>query len=144
METKLIKNSGPEVGSIIRFSEFENYNSEIIDLKTKNTPSALFFLSITCNTCLKLMPQINDVKKENTGYLFYVFTDGEIEDNAEMSEYYNWDFPVFKLSSNEMLQNFNITYNPFVVIIDSLGIVESKGVVYETEDFSKIIRRSKE
>lgn len=140
MKTNLIKNSGPEIGSELNCSKFQNYDFKVIDLKKKNKSSALFFLSLTCNTCLKLMPQINDIRKEYDEYLYYIFTDGQLEDNREISDYFEWYFPVIKQSSNEMLHNFNITYNPFVILVNSNGIVESKGVIYESSDFTKIIQ----
>lgn len=69
-----------------------------------------------------------------------IFSTGDNEDHEEMAEFLEWHFPVISLESELMEETFNVTYLPYVLIVDASGTVLNKGVVYTKDDFQFIMQ----
>ncbi|TPH12475.1 alkyl hydroperoxide reductase [Brevibacillus laterosporus] len=100
--------------------------------------AALVFVSVFCSYCIDLLPHLRSISQRQNMQL-YLFSDGEIEDHAEMVDYFEWEFPVIQLKHNEMNEIFEVTYHPFLLFADSKGVIVSKGDIYNAVDIHKIL-----
>ncbi|MEC0231595.1 thioredoxin domain-containing protein [Paenibacillus alba] len=137
MKSQLIKDTGPEKGEEILTQTFRSYDGNDIELNFASNGATLICLSLYCSHCVDLLPQIS-VIREQSGLEVYLFIDGDKEDLVELSEYFQWDFSLILLSTDQMFSCFQVSHHPFVIVVDGYGIVKSKGIIYNAEDFIKL------
>ncbi|TPG68009.1 alkyl hydroperoxide reductase [Brevibacillus laterosporus] len=137
MSKKLVRDTGLEIGTKIPQIHFTNWDSSQVELNFLPKGTALVFVSVFCSYCIDLLPHLRSISQCEDMQL-YLFSDGEIEDHAEMADYFEWEFPVIQLKHKEMSEIFEITYHPFLLVTDSQGVIVSKGDIYHVEDFRKI------
>ncbi|AKF95753.1 redoxin domain-containing protein [Brevibacillus laterosporus] len=138
MSKKLVRDTGLEIGTPIPHIHFTNWDSSQLELKFLPKGVALVFVSVFCSYCIDLLPHLRSISQSQDMQL-YLFSDGEIEDHAEMVDYFEWDFPVIQLKHQEMNEIFKVSYHPFLLLTDSKGVIISKGDIYRAEDFHKIL-----
>ncbi|MED1666023.1 peroxiredoxin family protein [Brevibacillus laterosporus] len=138
MSKKLVRDTGLEIGTTISQIHFTNWDSSKLELNFLPKGAALVFVSVFCSYCIDLLPHLRSISQRQNMQL-YLFSDGEIEDHAEMVDYFEWEFPVIQLKHNEMNEIFEVTYHPFLLFVDSKGVIVSKGDIYNAVDFHKIL-----
>jgi hypothetical protein len=131
---KRTQESGIEVGCAIPSVILDNWDGSSIDMNTFKQKSALFFVSLSCHHCVDLLPHLQEIQSHSKIDIL-LFSTGTKEDNAEMVEYFEWDFPVISLEVESMEEIFKIEFMPFVLIVEQTGFVVNKGVVYHLNDF---------
>lgn len=80
----------------------------------------VFFLSLSCTICIDLLPEMGDVA-ELTKNPFLLVTDGEIEENNEIINYYNFTFDIISFADD--FRKFNIPSTPFVYYVSKDNVV---------------------
>ncbi|MED1789909.1 alkyl hydroperoxide reductase [Brevibacillus laterosporus] len=138
MSKKLVRDTGLEIGTTIPQNHFANWDSSQLELNFLPKGAALVFVSVFCSYCIDLLPHLRSISQRQNMQL-YLFSDGEIEDHAEMVDYFEWEFPVIQLKHNEMIEIFEVTYHPFLLFADSKGVIVSKGDIYNAVDFHRIL-----
>jgi thiol-disulfide isomerase/thioredoxin len=118
---------------------FSSWNSAEVRMPVNGT-QVLFFISLHCMHCIDLTPNLSEIKQEFSNTNFVLFSTGDKEDNQEMSEYFNWDFPVVHLNQSDMEHYFNINRLPYMILVID-GNIKLSGVVYNKSDFSQLITR---
>src|SRR5690242_570032 len=87
----------------------------------------IIFLSVSCTSCVDLMPQLLEMKK-NISDSFVVFCTAKNDVIEEMIEYFQWEFPVIHLSASLMDQYFSINKLPSFVFINEKHYITNKEV----------------
>ncbi|MFC5700182.1 thioredoxin-like domain-containing protein [Cohnella faecalis] len=109
----------------------------------RGAKSALFFVSVTCIHCVDLLPYLSEIEEQRQ-FRILLFSAGEREDHEAMVDFFGWTFPVVSMNSSEMKALFQVEYLPFAIVANEQGIVSSKGVLYNANDFGLLVRHSRE
>jgi len=101
--------------------------------------SALIFISLYCTFCNDLLPHLKNIS-EKYDLKVILFTDGNVEENNEMIDYFEWQFSVFTISQDEMIEYFKIKNLPYVLVINQNNQVVSHGNIYDEKMFNLIYK----
>ncbi|MCG7379216.1 redoxin domain-containing protein [Paenibacillus sp. ACRSA] len=96
--------------------------------------TAYFFITLHCVYCIDLIPCLNEIKDRYPNVDIVLLSSGSQEDHKEMVEYFQWDFPLIEMEKLEMHKHFDVTMQPYMIIVDADRIIHSSTVVYTTED----------
>ncbi|MGZ9586637.1 TlpA family protein disulfide reductase [Paenibacillus marinisediminis] len=134
---KPTRETGMAIGTNLSNMSFINYNDTNIQISDYKENTALVFISLHCMQCIDLLPSIQELI-DKLKIPFILFSTGDVEDNIEMANYFNWEFPVISINTKQLEEIFKITYLPFLMIIDKNHIIKNKGVVLDKENFEFI------
>lgn len=90
------------------------------------------FVSLYCKRCVELLPDVADLLRH--GLELAVVTNGELEENDEIAQYFGWTFPVFTMTSEEMAEQFQVQETPSIRIYGDQGLLLNKGIINEARD----------
>ncbi|CAM4449569.1 thiol-disulfide isomerase/thioredoxin [Paenibacillus endophyticus] len=96
--------------------------------------TALLFISLHCMHCVDLLPYIKKIQN-NYPFTFFLYSNGDKDDHAEMVEYFGWDFSVITASVEKMETIFHVAALPFGILCDENKRVIEKSVVYNDAGF---------
>ncbi|MNO64100.1 hypothetical protein D3C76_548220 [compost metagenome] len=112
---------------------------------TKLTASkhyAFIFISLHCMRCIEFIPFLSDLKVKYDNIEIFLMSTGENKENEELMKYYSWEFQIFHMNEENMLLFFNVDTPPFVIIVNSQGLVMAKGEVFNNKDFENIMNQA--
>jgi methylamine dehydrogenase accessory protein MauD len=135
----LVSEMGPKVGDQSAAFRVDSLTGGEIAIGTPAARSTLvFFLSPTCPICKKLLPTLRSVRAGERQWLDVVLaSDGDpaahfrfIEDAKLHS------FPY--VLSTELGLNYRVARLPFAVLLDTAGVIRSKGLVNNREQLESL------
>lgn len=132
--------SGPLIGSILPDVPTECKVVGTLTETELTMPRVVLFGSMHCVHCIDLLPHIEQMTKKYTNCSFALFSTGDEEDHKSMIDYFRWEFPVYSLDQSDMEAYYSVTYLPFMILTDESGKVIAKGVVYNFEEFDRIMK----
>lgn len=117
-----------------------NFDGTLLELKNAfiKKEVLIIFVSLYCKRCIELLPDIDGLLQH--GLDLVLITNGEVEDNYEMVKYFEWTFPVLKMTNSNMAQHFNVHETPAVRIYNNQGLLLNKGIINEASDISFYIK----
>ncbi|WP_405081975.1 hypothetical protein ACI48J_04985 [Paenibacillus chitinolyticus] len=111
------------------------YNKENIKICDFKEPVILFFTSLSCVHCIDLLPNLNEISDLDTQAKIILFSDGEIEEIADMRQYFNWEFTVIPYDDAEKQNLFTDLKFPFMAKFDEHKNLITQGTIYNTDDY---------
>lgn len=100
----------------------------------------LLFTSVHCVHCIDLLPHIQTMIENYPSFSFHLFSTGDEEDHRSMSEYFGWNFGVYSMDQSDMEACFEVTFLPFMMLLNQTGAVAAKGVIYNADDFDQLMK----
>lgn len=94
----------------------------------------IVFLSLYCKRRIELLPDLEKVKQH--GLLLIVVTNGEVEENRDISDHFGWDIPLISLNNNDMGEYFKVFETPTIQIYSKEGSLLSKGIINYADDIT--------
>lgn len=135
----LINDSGPKVGDVSpQFSLPSLTGGEVAIGPRAGRATLVFFVSPTCPVCKKLLPVLRSVRQAESKWLDVVLaSDGEREKHERFIETANLSaFPY--VVSTELGLAYRVSRLPFAVLLDSEGVVRSKGLINSREQLESL------
>lgn len=126
------KKQGLSIGELIP-------GKELLDLSNKTQLYAFFFVSLQCFRCLEFLPCISDLKAEHRNIMFVLISNGSVQENEELLNYYSWDFQIIHMNDEKMLHVYKVEKPPFVLVVNYRGQVIAKGEISKKVDFKNIL-----
>lgn len=132
--------SGPPIGS-----KLADLPPHISNVGTQAEPdeamgTVLLFVSAYCSHCIDLLPHIDAMTRRHPTFSFRLFSTADEDDHRSMVEYFGWTFPIYSLDQSDMEAYFAVTYLPFAILVDDLGKVAAKGVIYNADEFEQLVK----
>lgn len=97
------------------------------------------FVSLSCASCIDLMPELNAFAKSYEG-TFILVSSGTEEENKDLIRHFQYDFPVFTMSKEERFQKYASSTTPYAYFLED-GYVINTGVVDNTQELDALIGR---
>lgn len=117
---------------------------EINELKLtqflSNNLCAIIFVSLNCMRCIEFLPCLSDLRKECDNIEIFLISTGSNKENEELAKYYSWEFPIVHMNEENMQLFFNVATPPFILIVNSQGLVMAKGEVFNKKDFKDVMK----
>lgn len=135
----LINDSGPKVGDATPVFTLPSLTGGTVAIGPKPERTTLvFFVSPTCPVCKKLLPVLRSVRQAEARWLDVVLaSDGEEEKHRRFIA--TADLAAFPyVVSTELGLAYRVSRLPFAVLIDSAGVVRSKGLVNSREQLESL------
>ncbi|MCC6734803.1 MAG: methylamine dehydrogenase accessory protein MauD [Bauldia sp.] len=135
----LVNDAGPKIGDASPRFTLQNLNGGIVSLGGEAPKSRLvFFLSPTCPVCKKLLPIVKSIASSEGRWLDIVLaSDGEEQKHREFIARAQLGAFPYVLSSDLGI-TFRVSRLPFAVLIDEAGVIRSKGLVNNREQFESL------
>jgi methylamine dehydrogenase accessory protein MauD len=135
----LVTDAGPKVGERSPQFRLDSLSGGEIAIGAPSGHSTLvFFLSPTCPICKKLLPALQSVRASESEWLDIVLaSDGErpahlrFIEGAKLSS-----FPY--VVSAELGLSYRVARLPFAVLLDTAGVIRSKGLVNNREQLESL------
>ncbi|MVO98601.1 TlpA family protein disulfide reductase [Paenibacillus lutrae] len=105
-----------------------------------DTIHLLLYTSVHCVHCIDLLPHLNKIAENYPSFSIQLFSTGDEGDHQSMSDYFGWDFPIYSMDQSDMNAYFEVTFLPFMILVDQTGTVAAKGVIYNADDFDQIMK----
>jgi len=120
--------------------EIGDYFPESITLLSPNheNPVLLGYISLTCKSCVDMLPTLLTEFKLFPGDV-QLYTDGNHDENEELSRHFNPGFPILSLSAIEQKDIHKVFATPFVYRLDSNRMIKNSGVIHSIDDLNRII-----
>lgn len=135
--------SGPKIGEItqaMKLSSIDGTDLSIGGLSTDGLASFVLFISPSCPVCKTLVPTAQSLIKSEAKRMRLIFaSDGE---NFEKHTNYVEDLAItdYPYVLSELLgMTYQVSKLPFALLIDSDGILKSKGLVNTREHMESLI-----
>ncbi len=96
------------------------------------------FITLTCEHCIDLLPQINDFIRSDQGE-FILCIVAKSEDIREIVEYFDFGFSTIQVSSERLRNQFMVPQTPFAYIVDSDYKVLAGRVIYNSADLEYLV-----
>ncbi|GKU76516.1 hypothetical protein [Paenibacillus sp. L3-i20] len=104
-----------------------------LDERLANTPSAtILFISLTCSSCIDLLPKLLLFSQTYTGLLLLV-SSGPQEDNMELVHYYDYPFPVLTMAEKSYKAQFQLEATPAAIILEH-GLMKQRFTIQDITD----------
>jgi len=137
----LMVSGGPKVGEaspVLEVIDIDGQEYSIGAVREDAKSTLLFFLSPNCPVCKTLLPVLKSSRKSERDWLDILLTsDGDgAEQQAFIEEYKLQDFS-YILSSN-LGMTYQVGKLPFAVLLDSEGIIRSKGLINSREHLESL------
>lgn len=135
----LVTEAGPKVGEHSPLFRMDSLTGGEVAIGAPSERSTLiFFLSPTCPICKKLLPALQSVRASESKWLDIVLaSDGEkpkhlrFIDGAKLRS-----FPY--VVSTELGLSYRVARLPFAVLLDTAGVIRSKGLVNNREQLESL------
>jgi methylamine dehydrogenase accessory protein MauD len=136
-----IENLGPEIGTKIPESIFQDINGHQIDLSSHSEKlKMLIFISVGCITCQELMPAVKSIRKSEKKYLdVYLFSLSDDEKSNRNFIRSNGLEDVSFIVEREVGRKYNVMSPPYAILVDAGNIVITKGVVNHLDHLESIL-----
>ncbi|RJE90164.1 hypothetical protein D3P07_08090 [Paenibacillus sp. 1011MAR3C5] len=79
--------------------------------------AAVLFVSLTCSSCIDLLPELVAFGTDFDGLLLVV-SSGLKEENEELVRYYDYSFPVYTMEENIYKARFELEATPAAIILE--------------------------
>lgn len=135
----LINDSGPKVGDVTpQFNLPSLTGGPVVIGPRTGRATLVFFVSPTCPVCKKLLPVLRSVQQSEGTWLDIVLaSDGEREKHERFIETAGLSaFPY--VVSTELGLAYRVARLPFAVLLDSDGVVRSKGLINTREQLESL------
>lgn len=96
--------------------EYIDQYNRIVRLDKIKSKKVLIFVSIYCIRCIQLLPNLNEILNMPDVYPV-IFSNGEQDENLEMSELFPKQISIISLSEQDMINDFEIKLHPSYIII---------------------------
>jgi methylamine dehydrogenase accessory protein MauD len=127
---------GPELGSRAIEIETKDTKGRAVVIGKGGEDQLLLFVSPTCHVCERVLPSLPAVAR--AGRLVpYVITDIDVEETALQFKHKRVEAPI--VPGVAIAQAYEIPGTPYIVAIDSRGIVQAKGTVNNLEQVEGLI-----
>ncbi|MDH2432344.1 methylamine dehydrogenase accessory protein MauD [Pokkaliibacter sp. MBI-7] len=135
----LVNDSGPRVGDTSPTFDLPSLTGgKVLIGKGANRAKLIFFLSPTCPVCKKLLPILRSVRDSEGNWLDVVLaSDGEADKHQRFINHTGLtDFPY--VLSTELGLGYRVSRLPFAVLLDSNGVITSKGLINSREQLESL------
>lgn len=106
--------------------KYIDHNNKTIRLDKIKSKKVLIFVSIYCIRCIQLLPNLNAILDIPNIHPI-IFSNGNQEENIEMSELFSKQVPIISLSEQEMIDDFGMKLHPSYMIIAN-GKIENGNI----------------
>ncbi|MBH5320370.1 hypothetical protein I6N90_21490 [Paenibacillus sp. GSMTC-2017] len=107
-----------------------------LDERLVSAPSAaILFISLTCSSCIDLLPKLLTFSNTYTGILLLI-SSASLEDNNELAHYYDYPFPVITMAENSYKSQFKLDATPSAIILEH-GLMKQR---FTIEDINHLYR----
>lgn len=86
--------------------------------------AAVLFISLTCSSCIDLLPDLAAFGTDYDGLLIIV-SSGQKEDNEELVRYYDYSFPVYTMEEKIYKAKFELEATPAAITLEK-GIMTQR------------------
>lgn len=107
----------------VPFDENDRFPYEKLSLTNIESTTIFYFISMTCATCMRLVPEL---KRFNGNNRFILVTDGDQDETDDMRDYFGFDFPIYSYLEDYDVE-FNVPVTPFVYVVNADGQVLEYG-----------------
>jgi methylamine dehydrogenase accessory protein MauD len=135
----LVTEAGPRIGDRSMQYPLTSLTGGEVAVGSPSTRSTLiFFLSPTCPVCKKLLPALRSVRTNESAWLDVVLaSDGEAPKHSRFIERERLQSFPYVLSA-ELGMTYRVARLPFAVLLDSGGIIRSKGLINNREQLESL------
>jgi methylamine dehydrogenase accessory protein MauD len=137
----LMVSGGPKVGEaspVLDVVDIAGIEYSIGAVREDAKSTLLFFLSPNCPVCKTLLPVLKSSRKSERDWLDILLTsDGDSAEQQAFIEEYKLQQFSYILSSN-LGMTYQVGKLPFAVLLDSEGIIRSKGLVNSREHLESL------
>lgn len=136
----LVTDAGPPIGSPSPSFALTGIQSESVTIGGATpVPTLVFFLVPTCPVCKKLIPVLKALVRDERRRLRVVLaSDGEAGGHLAFVREYGLDHLPYVLST-ELGMSFRVSRLPYAVLLDTQGLVASKGLVNSREQLDSLL-----
>jgi len=93
--------------------------------------AAVLFVSLTCSSCIDLLPELVAFA-DNFDGLLLVVSSGKKEENEELVSYYDYSFPVHTMEENVYKAKFGLEATPGAIMLEK-GLMMQKFTIQHIE-----------
>jgi len=135
----LVTEAGPRIGDRSTQFPLTSLTGGEVTVGNPSTRSTLiFFLSPTCPVCKKLLSALRSVRANESAWLDVVLaSDGEAPKHSRFIENEKLQSFPYVLST-ELGMTYRVARLPFAVLLDSGGIIRSKGLINNREQLESL------
>ncbi|MFC5471486.1 TlpA family protein disulfide reductase [Cohnella suwonensis] len=106
---------------------------------TTNDVNLALFISLTCRECVYLLSDLPSFLSGFAGGV-RMFVKGKEEEIRQLTDYYEFDFPVYPIREDEMTDLYKVPSTPYLYVADKSGIVSGSGNVHSVEELTELIK----
>ncbi|REK77715.1 hypothetical protein DX130_12190 [Paenibacillus paeoniae] len=106
-----------------------------------DNPVLLAYISLTCKSCVDMLPTLIPAFNTYPGYV-QLFTDGNQEENRELSHHFQPNFPILSLSPDEQRNVHKVFATPFLYRLNNNRVIQDCGIIHSIHDLNRIINQS--
>ena len=136
----LVTDAGPAVGEASPSFSLRGIQSEAVQIGgATERPTLVFFLSPTCPVCKKLIPVLKALVRDERRQLQVVLaSDGEAAEHLRFVNEQGLQAMPYVLST-ELGMGYRVSRLPYAVLLDTQGVVASKGLVNSREQLDSLL-----
>ena len=136
----LVTDAGPAVGEASPSFSLRGIQSEAVQIGgATERPTLVFFLSPTCPVCKKLIPVLKALVRDERRQLQVVLaSDGEAAEHLRFVNEQGLQALPYVLST-ELGMGYRVSRLPYAVLLDTQGVVASKGLVNSREQLDSLL-----
>jgi methylamine dehydrogenase accessory protein MauD len=127
---------GPELGSKAIEIETTDMKGRAVAIGKGGEDQLLLFVSPTCHVCERVLPALPAAARAGN-LVPYVVTDTDAEETVSQFTHKRVDAPI--VPGVAIAQAYEIPGTPYIVAIDSRGVVQAKGTVNNMEQVEGLV-----
>lgn len=101
-------------------------------------PRLLVFASLHCADCIELFPHLAHTSASLPEYRLLLLVAGDPRDVREMSDYFEWTFPVFPVNAKEMHDALGVRTYPLAIFELGDGKVARAAAVHDDREIRRL------
>jgi len=98
------------------FSHIVDFEGNKVVLSSER-PQLFLFVSLFCNHCVELLPQISILEKKIPGIELVLFCNGDEEEHRDLKEYFKWNFPIVYMEPEDAILEYDVQSFPYMILI---------------------------
>ncbi|MGQ8871297.1 TlpA family protein disulfide reductase [Paenibacillus sp. TSA_86.1] len=104
------------ITQMVSYSSVIDYKGNKINF-SKEKCQLFLFVSLYCNHCVDFLPEITSLRNKIPNIEFVLFCNGDEEEHDGLIEYFNWDFPVVHIETEDATLMYDINTFPYFIFI---------------------------
>ncbi|MFC3800574.1 TlpA family protein disulfide reductase [Cohnella sp. GCM10012308] len=101
-------------------------------------PRLLVFASLHCADCIELFPHLAQASAALPEYRLILMVAGDPADVREMSDYFEWTFPVYPVHARDMLDALGVRTFPLAIFELGDGKVARAAAVHDEAEIRRL------